>query len=303
MPIHTFLFRLLIALLMFGGTAAFAQPDDRTLPRQDRAGFNTCVPQNLTTVIPMVPSITQVLIDLGLGDRIIAMDTQSAILQRPGPDFPVFNMLSPDIEGLAALRPSLLLVSSISMIGDNDPFLPLKKLGLCVAYVRTSDSLNGIKEDLRFIATVTGRPEQGAELVAGMDRQLQELARSRPPMNPPLKVYFEIAPAPAMYSFGQGVFLNEMVELTGAQNIFADRDGWIRVEAESIVAANPDVIFTNVSYLDDPVAEIMSRPGWGNVKAVRTKRVYAIDNSATSLPNHHVVKGMDAMMKALYPNE
>ena len=297
MSIRTYLFGLFLVLLMGGGNPAFAQ-DNMPASRS-----NTCVPHSLTTVIPMVPSITQVLIDLGLDDRIIAMDTQSAILHRPGPDVPVFDMLSPDIEQLAALRPSLLLVSSISMIGDNDPFLPLKKLGLCVAYVRTSDSLDGIKEDLRFIATVVGRPDKGTEIVADMEQQLQEMARSRPPMNPPLKVYFEIAPAPAMYSFGQGVFLNEMIELAGAQNIFADRNGWVRVEAESIVAANPDVIFTNVSYLDDPVAEIAARPGWSNIKAVRNKRVYAIDNSATSLPNHHIVEGIAAMMKALYPNE
>ena len=69
------------------------------------------------------------------------------------------------------------------------------------------------------------------------------------------------------------------------------------------MAANPDVILTNVNYLEDPVGEILSRDGWNAVTAVSQKQVYAIDNMASSLANQNIVKALDQMAKAVYPEQ
>src|SRR5699024_9933189 len=115
-------------------------------------------------------------------------------------------------------------------------------------------------------------------------------------------VYFEISPAPSAYSFGKGTFLNEMIELIGAENILSSQDGWLAVETESIVAANPDVILTNVNYIENPVDEILSREGWSGVNAVANKNVYYIDNQAASLPNENIVKALKEIAVAVYPD-
>ena len=65
--------------------------------------------------------------------------------------------------------------------------------------------------------------------------------------------------------------------------------------------ADPDVILTNVNYIEDPVGEILSRPGWEEVTAVRDGNVYYIDNMASSLPDHNVVKALAEMAAAVYP--
>ena len=73
------------------------------------------------------------------------------------------------------------------------------------------------------------------------------------------------------------------------------------VEAETIVAADPDVILTNVNYIDDPVAEIRGRSGWEGMSAVQNEQVFYIDNMASSLSNQNIVKALDQMAKAVYP--
>lgn len=60
-----------------------------------------------------------------------------------------------------------------------------------------------------------------------------------------------------------------MIELIGAKNILASKEGWMSVSEEVIVAADPDVILTNVNYIEEPVEEIKSRTGWENVKAIK----------------------------------
>ena len=115
-------------------------------------------------------------------------------------------------------------------------------------------------------------------------------------------MYFEISAAPYCYSFGEGVFLDEMLELIGADNVLAGQEGWLSVDEEAVVAADPDVILTSVNYIDDPVGEITARAGWEGVAAVQNGEVYAIDNKTSSLPNVNVVQALREMAQAAYPD-
>ncbi len=115
-------------------------------------------------------------------------------------------------------------------------------------------------------------------------------------------MYFEVAPAPNMYSFGSGVFLNEMIEYIGAENVLSGQSGWFTVEGETVVAANPDVIFTNANYTDNPIQEILSRDGWAGISAIADKNVFSIDSNSSSQPNHNIIKAMRQMAEILYPD-
>ena len=114
-------------------------------------------------------------------------------------------------------------------------------------------------------------------------------------------VYFEIGAAPYMYSLGTGTFINEMIEIIGAQNILADQKSWIAVSDEMVLAKDPDVILTNVSYIPNPIDEIMARSGWASLKAVKGKKVFGIDTNSSSRPNHNIIKALKEMAKAVYP--
>jgi len=67
------------------------------------------------------------------------------------------------------------------------------------------------------------------------------------------------------------------------------------------VAANPDVILTCISYLDDPVGEILGREGWGEVAAVKNGQVYRLDDESSNQPNHRIVIALRQMAEAVYP--
>jgi len=114
-------------------------------------------------------------------------------------------------------------------------------------------------------------------------------------------VYFEIEAAPWMYSFGKGVFLHEMIGIVGATNIFGDQESWTSVADEVVLAEDPDVILTSVNYIDDPIGEIKSRPGWGGITAVKDGAVYYINTDASNRPSQNIVKALVEMAKAIYP--
>lgn len=274
---------------------------------KDRAGNEIEVPKNIDRIISMAPSTTEILLDLGLGDKIVAIDHNAKRMKGfngLGSDIPEFDMMTPDIEKMASLNPDIVFTSGMSNLeGKAEPFKPLRDLGVCVADIPTSNSIEDIKSDIIFIADLTKTSDKAKEMIETIEEEVDKIAQIGKNIKEKKTVYFEIAAAPNMYSFGSGVFLNELIELIGATNVFKEQKRWINVNDESIVAANPDVILTNVNYIEDPVAEIKSRKGWENIKAVKSNNVYYIDSNASTLPNHNFVKAMWEIAKAVYPNE
>ena len=297
--------RLLIALILALGMTACKQEGTsdssalRTLT--DPSGAQITVPEEIDTVAVLAPSLAETVVALGYGDEIQAYDTASVGLEGLKEDAIVLDMASPDMEQLVDLRPDVLLVTNMTLYDQENPYQSLIDMGVCVACVPTSDSIADIESDIAFVASVFGAEEKGQELIDDMQGEIDRIAAIGETITEKKSVYFEISAAPSMYSFGDGVFLNEMLEIIGAKNILASESGWLGVTEEAVVNADPDVILTNVNYIEDPVGEILSRPGWEEVTAVRDGNVYYIDNMASSLPDHNVVKALAEMAAAVYP--
>lgn len=269
----------------------------------DPAGNEITAPEETNKIISMAPSITEVLVDLGFGDKIIAVDTQSKYLPGIPNDIPYVDMMAPDVEQLIALNPDIVLASTITISGGSDPLIQLEDMGITLAYIPSSYSIEGIYSDIMFIAKVLNSEEKGQSIVETMKEKIAEMKKIGETITSKKSVYFEIGAAPDIYSFGKGVFLNEMIEIIGAVNVLGNEEGWISISDETVVASNPDVIITNVSYIENPVDEIKSRSGWENINAIKNDEVYYVDNMASSLPNHNIIKALEQMAKAIYPGE
>ena len=94
-----------------------------------------------------------------------------------------------------------------------------------------------------------------------------------------------------------------MIEIIGAENVFADQVGWISPSEESVIDANPDVILTNVTYIENAVDEIKSRSGWNNINAIKEGNITMIDKNASSRPSQHIIKALKEMAVAIYPEQ
>lgn len=283
--------------------AETAADTESPLPTTDPSGATIAIPGQVDSVVALAPSICETLVALGLEDKIVGYDLQSAGLAGLPEDVPTFDTVNPDVEQLTALAPDMLLVSNLSLYDQEAPYQPLLDAGVCVICVPTSESVEDVRSDIRFLAAAFRVPEEGERVVEEMDGKLAELSDvvSDIPEEERKSVYFEISPAPYLYSSGSGTYLHELIELAGGRNVLADQNGWISVEGETVAAANPDVIFTNVNYTDDPVGEILGREGWAGVSAVQNKEVYYIDNMASSLPDQNIVIAVEQMARALYP--
>lgn len=291
--------KLICALLVLLLTLSAAGLAEK--PTADRAGNPIVLPETVETIITLAPSITQVVLDMGLGDKIVAVDAYSAKYFPEVAGLPQFDMMAPDCEQMAMLKPDVIFVTGMSYSYDN-PFEVLMALGVSLIVVPSSESVADIREDVIFLGACLGAEETAAGLVRSMDDTLNAVAAIADTIDEKKTVMFELGALPYLYSFGSGTFLNEFIELLGAENVFAGQQSWISVTEESAVATDPDVILTAVDYIEDPVGEILGRAGWEGVSAVAEGAVYRIDPIASSLPNHHAVEALTEMALAVYPD-
>ena len=187
---------------------------------------------------------------------------------------------------------------------EGNPYAALVNMGVCVVVIPSSSSIEAIKEDIIFTAECVSADAtaEAQKIVDDMQAQIDEIAAIGSTITEKKTVMFEVSALPSIYSFGKGTFLDEMITIVGAENVFGDQEGWIGVTEEDAVKANPDVILTSAEYMGDPVAEILQRGGWENVTAIQNKAVYYVDNGASSHPNHRIIEALQEMAEYIYPD-
>lgn len=268
----------------------------------DREGTEVNIPTKIEKIISTAPSNTEVLMALGLGDKLVAIDKYSTDIEGINTELPQIDFLNPDAETIIGLEPDIVIASGHNKTGSvEDPFKAISESGIPVVYIPSSDSIDGIYKDIEFIADVVNERSKGKEIVDDMKAQVEEIKAIGDTITDKKSVYFEISPAPYLSSFGKSTFLNEMIEIIGAKNIFENEEGWISPTAEAIIDANPDVIITNAGYMENPTEEIKSRDAWENINAIKNNEVYLVDQNASSRPSQNVIKALEQMAKAVYP--
>ena len=200
------------------------------------------------------------------------------------------------------MNPDAVIINGISMTGADDPYSALKDAGVQVLYVPSSESVQGVMDDIRFIAECTGTDEKADELLMGMSDAIAEVVGLSQNITEKKKVYFEVSAAPSMYTCGSDTFADDILDLIGAENIYSSESGWINNTDESVIAADPDVIITSVKYDGYDYNEIYSREGWENISAIKNHQVYQVEPNPVSRPSQNVVEGIRIMAQIIYPD-
>lgn len=291
---------LLLTLALIVGIFTGCSPKSTSI--KDREGRDVNIPSKIEKIISTAPSNTEVLVELGLSDKIIAIDKYSSDVKGINKDIPQIDFTNPDGEKIIGLNPDIIIASGHNKTGSGtDPFKVIEEAGIPVVYVPSSDSIQGIYDDISFIASITSNKEKGIDIISSMKKEIEGIKKVSEGIKDKKKVYFEIGSQPNLFSFGSGTFLNEMIDIIGAENIFKNEKAWVSPTDEAVIKANPDVILTNEGYIDNATSLIKKRSGWENINAIKNNQVYMIDGNASSRPSQNVIKALKEMAKAVYP--
>ena len=276
---------------------------EKAVTMKDREGNEFTSPKKIERIISTAPSNTEVLVGLGLADKLVAVDKYSEDVEGINKDIPKVDFRNPDAEAIIGYEPDIIIASGHNKTGDEDPFAVVKEAGIPVVYLPSSVSIEGIYGDIEFLAELTNKKSEGKKIIEEMKKDVAEIKAIGDTITDKKNVYFEIGSGSKLSSFGNETFLNELIETIGAKNIFADEKSWISPSEEAVISKNPDVILTNQAFLDEPIKTIATRPGWEGINAVKNNNIYLLDKNTTSRPSQNVIKALKEMAKAVYPDK
>ena len=207
----------------------------------DQLGIKSASPGPAERIISLVPSLTELLYELGLTRQIIGVTrycpppkderrVPAVIGGTKDFDFNRIDELSPDL--IIGSREEN-YQAGISRLREKYP------VWLCDVLI-LDDALNMIKD----IGSIVGRSVNAARLVSEITDEFSKL-----PAFPPLKVAYLIWQDPFMVAAG-GTFINNMLELGGFVNIFQERSRYPVIiladlaQAEAVLLSSEPYRFT-----------------------------------------------------------
>jgi iron complex transport system substrate-binding protein len=270
----------------------------------DRGGNTVSISGQINKVISTAPSSTEIIVDLGLADRLAAVDKYSLDIEGVSQDLPLIDFFFPDAEAIIGINPEVIISNGHNNLGaGDDPFKLIREAGIPVVYVPMSPSVEGICEDIEFIADMLNVSDRGAELAESLRRQVDAIAAVGKAIENKKTVYFEISPAPNLVTIGRNTYLDQFISIVGGENIFSDQIGVIFPGAESILVRNPDVIIAMISEQYHPIEEIKTRDGFEHITAVQNDAIYLVDANSASRPSARILTALKQMAKAVYPDK
>ncbi len=279
---------LTISLMLCGAAAARA---DFPLTVADALGRTVTVARQPQRIISLAPSITEILFALGLDDRIAGISDADDYPPDRIKGKPRIGGVQVNVEMLVGLRPDLILGMPSLQRGQLDRLVALR---LPVVAVEAR-SLPDVYAQVTLIGRLTGREDAARRLTAQMQAEAQTAASGVRGGHPP-RVYVEIWGDPPTAA-GGGTFVDDLIRRAGGRNIFSDVAGWPQVAGETVIARNPEVIV--LTYAGR--AQVLQRPGWAEVSAVRSGRVVEVSSALVSRPGPRLILGLERLARILHP--
>jgi iron complex transport system substrate-binding protein len=194
-------------------------------------------------IVSLAPSITEILFDLGAGDRIAAVtdfcDYPAAAKRKPK----IGGFANPSLEAVVAARPDLVIMAE-----DGNPAELYQKLGKfgIKTYVFRAKRLAELPQGIRDLGAALGMKGRAEKQASDIEKQLSALEKRTKfsaRRQKARKVLFVIHPEPLLVA-GRETVIDDALKLLKLDNIAADAGPqYPKYTIEEIIRRSPDIIF------------------------------------------------------------
>lgn len=295
--ISTFLFFILNLSLLLVSSNAVNYP----LTIIDITETAVTIPQEPQRIISIAPSNTEILFALGLEDKIVGITNycnfpeETKNIEKIGETFPL------NLEKIVSLKPDLILAYA----GQLNEIPRLRELGLKVIVIEPLNLQETLKS-IQMLATVGGIPEKGNILVENLSQRIDQIKTEVSNLEITKKPKVFIGGIyETIWTPGEGTLFNELISLAGGINIAAGFSGWAKISPEFIVKEDPDIIIIPIGAMNPgdelKIKEnIYQRPGWSNLSAVKTQKIFIVNEDLFFRPGPRIVDGLERLYKIFY---
>lgn len=201
----------------------------------DQLGNEITLASNARRIISLVPSISEYLSDLGLGDAVVGITKFCVhpIEWRKTKEI-IGGTKQQHLEQIKELKPDLIIANK----EENEKQYVEKLSENCPVYVSDVSDFDSALEMMLAIGELTGKPIRAREIT---DSILSQFALIKKPPSGPIKVGYCIWKEPWMWA-GNDTYISNMLSYCGIENI-VKTERYPKIEMSEMVQEQPDYIF------------------------------------------------------------
>jgi len=286
-------------------------------------------------IVSLIASATEIICALGFEDQLVARshecDYPPSVKHLPQVTSPKFNVdgssdeidsrvkaivqealsvYRVDSAALEALRPTHLVTQSqcevcaVSLRDVEQAVCEMVSTRPAIVSLEPN-ALADVWADIERVAVALDAPERGRELIARLQRRMDEITRRAREVaaRPSIACVEWIEPLMAA-----GNWMPELVEMAGGVNLFGEagkHSPWMTWA--DVVSKNPEVIFVSPCGFDiartmEEMHLLSGKPEWSQLNAVQAGRVFVADgNQYFNRPGPRLVESLEILAEMLHP--
>lgn len=221
-------------------------------------------------IVSLAPSLTETIFALGKGSELVGRTSVDNYPPQVKKVPVVGGFGTPCLESLASVRPDVVVAA---VLKDSSIRESIKQVGIKFILL-PADSIESYFEAIRRLGEILNCTAEAERELGRLREGLEKYSResSREKKRP--KVYVEIWNNPLM-TIGGKSFINDFIVYAGGANIGAGvAKDYFTCSQEWVIMEMPDVIICP-SMGSRVLSEIMKRPGWSLIPAVKSRRIYS----------------------------
>lgn len=262
----------------------------------DTDGFGAPLPVDATharRIVSLNPAATELLFAIGADDRLVGRSSWDEFPAEASRVPKLGDGIRPNVEAVLAVRPTLVILYATP---DNraaaDAF---RRAGVRVMALRV-DHIAEFMALTSQLGVATGRTDRAAAVRDSVARTLERV-RALVASQPRRTVVWPAWLSPVMV-IGGGSYLDELIEIAGARNVFHDDPSPSpAVSIEEIARRDPEFVVASAGSL----AKLRADAGWKSVAAVRAGRFLVDDPALSGRPSVTLGMAATALARALHP--
>lgn len=256
--------------------------------------------RNPERIVSLAPDITEILFALGLGDKIIAVDSDSDYPPEAADKQKVGTFWKPSTEAILTMKPDLVITQWFAE--QKSAANTLEQLGY-KTLVLSMQKFSELPEVLNKIGNATGTEDKAKQLANDIENKINEL-KAKYNRTEKIKVLWVIQEEPLRVA-GRDTFLNELMEVAGGENAIGKTlQQYPSISAEVIISSGAEVIIQSAMSKDNLESQQKNAElfwsKYPNLPAVKNGRIYVLYSDTLLRLGPRLSEGIEIIADCLY---
>lgn len=295
---------------------AYCSNEDTPTVAVDESGRSIYGYKQAQRTISLSPALTEIMGAMRAVQTLVGTDRYSnypdavVAAQNEGKIKIIGDFLNPSFELIIGQRPDIVFCDG-SLYTHHQMADRLRNTSVNAVLMYGGESIRDIMSNIYIAGVAIGYEMRAAEVISSLKLAMHEIvdALDTSPVSRNVKVMNALSPDKSPWITGSGTFIDDISSTVKGDNVFLSQSGWVQINSERIMAANPSVIIiltTDYPATKDAYDRIYGSLSaeWRATEAYKTGKIYLITESAGAMsqcPSPRLAQMVEITARILHP--